>query len=243
MFKAFLIILGSLVGLVISYHLFRLAKTLVKGIIKRVPKPKRMMTKEERMNMEMEEFKKELFQKYTDTKRSLEEKVKVAIDIKKTLTESIKNNEENAKRCKQTYMETGNEEYKDKAYLFLVEKQTSTDLLALAEKTISMCKDKLEVANIEFQSIISRLDNRVIELKLLESIGEEGKVDSKMAKFDFNRILADYDRKIDVARINYQVEESLKNQQQAFTSKKMLGEATVDPILITDKVKLAFNSL
>lgn len=243
MFKIFLIVLGSIAGIWIGSWIVRLVYRFVKekvsGLKKTVKEKMRKPTPEELERQKEKDFSDRLVQQYKDTCFKLMKKEAIAAKLKKELASSIEENVKNAKNCKELFQKTSDEQYKKKAYIFLQEAENSRKLLALANETIEMCSNRINSAEVEFYAVVNKLKNQRIEYVLLDSKMEDGY--STSIAVDFEGILKEYSDKLDLKRIDAQVEKSMSEQKALEAAKRQ--ENTFDLSILNKELEVEFEKL
>lgn len=229
MFKGFLIVvLGSIFGMSL-YYTYKGISSFLK---ERKIKLSKMSKKTEVSKIET--FEEKLANQYKDAYFSLLKKQALAAKAKKSLIESIKELNNNARQCKIAFEKTNNKEFQKNSLLFLTEMENANNLLQLANDTIKTCAEKLETADIEYKTIITKIKNKKIEYSLLGIT--DIKSNMMLDEFDYNNILNEYKEKIDAKRLDLKVEESI-------TKQKELTSPNIDISTIPEKLKVAYENL
>ena len=154
------------------------------------------------------EFENKLFEEYKNICFKL---LKKQIQACKVLDEVKKNIDEyslEAKKCKNLYINTKDLRYKENAYVFLQEIDNAQKIYDLAHKTINECKVKIDSAELEYKTVISKIRNKQFEYKLIGDDADREFVD----KSTYESILSDYTNKIDIKRIDSEVDDAIKKQ-------------------------------
>lgn len=241
LFKWFLIIVGGIIGISLCYYVFGKVKLFIQDCREKHPK-KRELTKEELFEQKTLDFEKELSEQYKKSITALLTRAKLAQKTSDILKKSIDEYTQNARKCKAQYLATKNEGFQKNAYIFLAELENAKKLLELSNNTVKECINKVDVAEIDYQALICRIQNKKIEYTLLNSIGEDRKnkgVNNVYEKeFDYNQLLNEYKDKIDIKKVDIEIEKNMSEQ-------KALNPASnsFDWTLIPESLKIEYEKL
>ena len=245
-FKWFLILVGCGIGTVLAVFIINWIKNkIIKWKLNRPVKvkkeKKKPKTAEDIMEEKTADFEERLLQQYETSVTELLKRQKVAEKTLSCLQDSINNYTQQAKRCKEQFEKTGNTSFQKNAYVFLSELENSKNLLKLAKETIRECIDKIEIADIDYQALVCRIRNKKIEYMLLSegngSTSNNKSLESSLMKeFDYNQILDEYKAKIDVKRIDIEVNKNI-------TEQKALNPSSFDLNLIPETLKVEYEKL
>ena len=154
------------------------------------------------------EFENKLFEEYKNICFKLLKKQMQACKVLDEVKKNIDEYSLEAKKCKNLYINTKDLRYKENAYVFLQEIDNAQKIYDLAHKTINECKVKIDSAELEYKTVISKIRNKQFEYKLIGDDVDREFVD----KSTYESILSDYTNKIDIKRIDSEVDDAIKKQ-------------------------------
>ena len=210
MFKIFLCVIASLSAILIGYYLARKIINVSKDYFQKRKEMKKNEVILDKTEVETLSFEEKLFLQYKESCLELLKKQMQAAKIVDAMQDIIADYKTQAKKCKELYNNTTDVKYKNKAYFFLQEIDNSENLIELAKTTISDCKIKIDSAEIEYKAIMSKIRIKQFEYKL---IGEGNNSIELMDKSEYESILSEYTKKIDVKKIDAKVDEAIEKQK------------------------------
>lgn len=210
MFKIFICVLASLSAILIGYYLARKIINIIKNYFQKRKEMKKNEVILDKTELEAMSFEEKLFLQYKESCLELLKKQMQAAKIVDAMQDIIADYKTQAKKCKELYNNTNDVKYKNKAYFFLQEIDNSENLIELAKTTISDCKIKIDSAEIEYKAIMSKIRIKQFEYKL---IGEGNNSIELMDKSEYESILSEYTKKIDVKKIDAKVDEAIEKQK------------------------------
>ena len=252
MFKIFLIVVGSLIGLwlgamgvgkLTEWYNAKLAPRIKKWKLDHKPP-----TEEELKKQKEDAFKNELVKKYHELCFSLLKRHAIALKVSKEIQDNINKCMDEAKRCKILYTSTKNEEFKNKSLIFLQEAENSKALLKLANETITICNNKLQTVNLEYNAIRSKIINKKFECALLDSKIEGQSANTTYSIADLDSLLQDYNKKLESKRIDSEAMDQYMSEQKKAASMLALETGNVsgegfDLASLTKELEKEFNKL
>lgn len=135
-----------------------------------------------------------------------------AIKIKSEATKSLESNSKEAIYCKDMFKKTNNKKFYEKSLIFCSEINTSKSILESAIDNINMYQEQIDTADIELRAVCSKINNKKLEYNLLNSGDNNAVTNNALTTFDLNSILEEYKEKIEIKRLDADVEKTLARQ-------------------------------
>lgn len=210
MFNMFITFVATLVGGTILFFWCKKIFLSLRNAYYERKERKENEAKLDKTELETLNFEERLFTQYKQSCFELLKKQMQASKIIDGINKLVVDYKNQAKKCKSLYNKTNDEKYKKNAYFFLQEIDNSEKIIALAETTIKDCKDKIDSAEIEYKTILSKIRTKQFEYKLL---GNTNSSNELIDKSEYESILAEYTNKIDVKKIDAKVDEAIEKQK------------------------------